>query len=156
MMRSYKNAYQFESPAKLSICRKTWRKLRIAGQYCFYVFLYDFMEPSSIGQDTRFSSLEAGFDSPWLFQFWGRSGKMYETSPAMLKRHGNVPTINLGDVGKLVTPADCKSAARKALLVRLQWSPPRICTVSSVGQIACLSRKRPGVRVPYGAPNIWT
>ena len=30
-----------------------------------------------------------------------------------------------GDVGKLVTPVDCKSAARKALLVRLQSSPPR-------------------------------
>ncbi len=31
-----------------------------------------------------------------------------------------------GDVGKLVTPVDCKSAARKALLVRLQSSPPSI------------------------------
>ena len=30
----------------------------------------------------------------------------------------------IGEVGKLVTPVDCKSAARKALLVRLQSSPP--------------------------------
>ena len=30
-----------------------------------------------------------------------------------------------GGVGKLVTPEDCKSSARKALLVRLQSSPPR-------------------------------
>ena len=35
------------------------------------------------------------------------------------------PSRIYGDVGKLVTPVDCKSAARKALLVRLQSSPPR-------------------------------
>ena len=34
-----------------------------------------------------------------------------------------------GDVGKLVTPVDCKSAARKALLVRLQSSPPNLSRV---------------------------
>ena len=33
---------------------------------------------------------------------------------------------NFGDVGKLVTPVDCKSAARKALLVQLQSSPPSL------------------------------
>jgi hypothetical protein len=36
----------------------------------------------------------------------------------------SVLTIN-GDVGKLVTPVDCKSAA-SALLVRLQPSPPNL------------------------------
>ena len=34
------------------------------------------------------------------------------------------PLFQIGDVGKLVTPVDCKSAARKALLVQLQSSPP--------------------------------
>ena len=38
-----------------------------------------------------------------------------------------------GDVGKLVTPVDCKSAARKALLVRLQPSPPYYGSVTESG-----------------------
>ena len=37
------------------------------------------------------------------------------------------PSVHqIGDVGKLVTPVDCKSAARKALLVQLQLSPPHM------------------------------
>jgi hypothetical protein len=38
-----------------------------------------------------------------------------------------IPTAVLfGCVGKLVTPGDCKSSARKALLVRVQRHPPSL------------------------------
>ena len=57
------------------------------------------------------------------------SGRLVARTPAFqVGEAGSKPVRSTkhGDVGKLVTPVDCKSAARKALLVRLQLSPPSL------------------------------
>jgi hypothetical protein len=45
------------------------------------------------------------------------------------------PELVYGCVGKLVTPGDCKSSARKALLVRVQRHPPSLRVRLETGKL---------------------
>ena len=64
------------------------------------------------------------------------------------------PSVHqIGDVGKLVTPVDCKSAARKALLVQLQSSPPYTAPLAHSGEHRTVTAEARGSKPLRGASN---